>query len=364
MGPAPAGPIGCFQPGVSTIGEDREMRRRVGASTRVAVVLTAVLVLATGCGRRDDSSAADPASGGAAVTATTASTTPTPTPTASGPEGVTDGCTTPAASPTTVAYAQVPGVDPNLMSVDVYGLPAGCGPAPVVFWVHGGGWSKGDKANEGTASKAAWAASHGWALVAVNYRLSVPGAGVVWPTHGRDVAAAVTYTLDHAEQFGIDPARVALMGHSAGAHIVSFLAVAPDQLAVSGREAPAVSCLVALDTEGYDLVDRVDTGPDITDEMIANAFGIDTTALVAASPLQTLQANRGTPPDAIVVTRGLPQRKAQANDFADALKAHGAEVTVVDATGYSHADVSVRLGSPSDTVVTPPVTTFLESCLA
>ena len=37
---------------------------------------------------------------------------------------------------------------------------------------------------------------------------------------------------------------------------------------------------------------------------------------------------------------------------------------MVDATGYSHADVSQRLGTTDDAVVTPPVTTFLESCLA
>jgi acetyl esterase/lipase len=361
MGPASAGPIGCFQPGVRTIGEDRDMRRRVGARTALGLGLATVLVAASGCGLRDDGGSGSVGPDEplvASATTATAPTTDTPAPTAAA------GCTTPATTPTTVAYEQLAGVDPNLVSVDVYGLPAGCAPAPIVFWVHGGGWSKGDKANEGTATKAAWAASHGWVLAAVNYRLSTPGSGVVWPTHGRDVAAAVTYTLDHAEQFGIDPTRVALMGHSAGAHIVSFLAVAPDQLAVSGREAPTVSCLVALDTEGYDLVDRVDTGPDITDEMIANGFGTDTAALVAASPLQTLQANGGTPPDAIVVTRGLPQRKAQATDFADALKAHGAEVTVIDATGYSHADVNQRLGTAGESVVTPPVTTFLESCLA
>jgi arylformamidase len=335
------------------------MRGRTGASTvrglALGLVVAAVLTAATaGCGGTDGRGALQP-EGSSASTAPTAAAAAATT---------VAGCTRPATAPTTVAYEQVAGVDPDLVSVDVYPLPDGCPPAPVVFWVHGGGWAKGDKANESTTTKAAWAASHGWVLVAVNYRLSTPGSGVVWPTHGRDVAAAVTYTLDHAEQFGIDPAHVALMGHSAGAHIVSFLAVAPDQLAVTGREAPTVGCLVALDTEGYDLVDRVDTGPAVTDEMIANAFGTDTSALVAASPLQTLEAGGGTPPDAVIVTRGLPRRKAQANEFADALRAHGADVTVVDATGYSHADVSQRLGTAGDSVVTPPVTTFLQSCLA
>jgi arylformamidase len=341
------------------------MRRRSGGTTMttalVAVAAAAVpALLLAGCRGSNDSSAGDPASGDV-VTATTSTPTATGLPATA---EVAAGCTTPAAEPTTVAYEQLPGVDPNLVSVDVYGLPAGCGPAPVVFWVHGGGWYEGDKANTGTATKVAWAAEHGWALVAVNYRLSTPGSGVVWPTHGRDVATAVSYTLDHAEQFELDPTRIALMGHSAGAHIASFLAVAPDLLAVAGRPAVDVDCLVALDTEGYDLVDRVDNGGTTTDEMIANAFGTDTAALVAASPLQTLRANGGRAPDAVIVTRGLPQRKAQANAFADALRATGADVTVVDATGYSHADVNQRLGTDGETVVTQPVTTFLESCLA
>ena len=64
------------------------------------------------------------------------------------------------------------------------------------------------------------------------------------------------------------------------------------------------------------------------------------------------------------MTRGLPRRKAQATAFADALRRAGGAVTVVDATGYSHADVNQKLGTTGETVVTPPVTTFLESCLA
>jgi arylformamidase len=328
-------------------------RRSASTTTRTTVAgvaaglgVAAMLLSLVGCG------------GGTGDQATVGAPGATTTPTSV----VDAGCTT-TGSPTTVTYEQAPGVDPNLVSLDVYGLPPGCAPAPVVFWVHGGGWSKGDKANEGTTTKAAWAAAHGWVLVAVNYRLSTPGSGVVWPTHGRDVAAAVGYTLDHAGQFGIDPAHVALMGHSAGAHIVSFLAVAPDLLATGDRPAPKVDCLVALDTEGYDLVERVGSGGDITDEMVSAAFGTDEGALVAASPLQTLEAGGGPVPDAVIVTRGVPRRKAQATGFADALRAAGADVTVVDATGYSHADVNQRLGTAGDSVVTPPVTTFLQTCL-
>jgi arylformamidase len=330
------------------------MRREPGGVATVVAVAAAAALLLAGCRGSSDSSGGDEASG-AVVTATT------PTTVASGAAG----CTTPASAPTTVAYEQVPGVDPNLVSLDVYGLAPGCGPAPVLFWVHGGGWSAGDKANEGTATKAAWAAAHGWTLVAVNYRLSTPGSGVMWPTHGQDVAAAVAYTLDHADRFGIDPTRVGLMGHSAGGHIVSYLAVAPGLRAAAGRGEPdVVDCLVSLDTEGYDLLDRVGAGGDMTDQMIENAFGTDPAALAAASPRQALVASGGPVPDTLIVTRGLPRRKAQAAAFADAVRAAGAPVTVVDATGYTHGDVSQRLGTDGDAVVTPPVTTFLESCLA
>ena len=73
---------------------------------------------------------------------------------------------------TDIAYASTPGVDPSLLSLDVYPPPDACtgDPAPVVVWVHGGGWSTGDKDN--LANKQQWAADHGWVLVSVNYRLS------------------------------------------------------------------------------------------------------------------------------------------------------------------------------------------------
>ena len=312
----------------------------------VAVVATTAL-LVVACGGNDDSSAD--------TTATVPATT--------GTAGA-DRCTTAPDTPTRIEYEQVAGVDPNLLSLEVYGPASGCPAVPVVFWVHGGGWFTGDMDNEGTATKAAWAAEHGWALVAVNYRLSTPGADVMWPVHGQDAATAVGYTLDHADELGIDPTRVAAMGHSAGGHIVSMLAVDPDLLAAVGHDRSDVDCLASLDTEGYDLVERVGAGGDITDAMVANAFGTDPAAQAAASPRQTLEKVGGPVADALIVTRGLPRRKAQATNFADTLRTAGGAVTVVDAEGYSHGDVSLKLGTADDSVVTPPVTTFLESCLA
>ncbi len=322
-----------------------------------AVLVVGTLVLAA-CGSGADAADRTTAPSTASAPSPEGAGTGTDTGTATG------GCSHSAVEPRTVQYQHVDGVDPDLLSVDVYGPPAGCPPVPVVFWVHGGGWSTGDKANPSTATKAAWAAENGWALVAVNYRLSAPGAGVVWPTHGQDVAAAVGHTLDHAAELGIDPQRVALMGHSAGGHLVSIVSVDPALLAAVGHDRTDVDCLVSLDTEGYDLQERIDTGSDLTDEMLANAFGTDPAALAAASPLQVLEQAGGPVPDAVIVTRGLPRRRAQAEAFADALRGAGAEVTVVQADGYSHADVNARLGAAGETLETPTITSFLHSCLS
>ncbi len=308
-----------------------------------AAVLT-VLLAAGGCGGSTDSRS-DSADGG-------------------GVDVVAEECHRPAAAPETLTYRSVPDVDPNLTSVDVYRLADGCDDRPVVFWIHGGGWSTGDKASGAITQKAAWAAENDWVLVSVNYRLSTPGAGVVYPVHGEDVAAAVAFTLDRADDLGIDPTRVAVLGHSAGAHLAAMVSVDPDLLRDEGRSREDIDCLVALDTEGYDLQERLDTGSDLTDALVANAFGTDPAELAAASPELVLEGAGGPVADAVIITRGLPKRRQQAGEFAAALRAAGSSADVLAVDGYSHADVNDALGRPGETVETPTVTAFLHTCLA
>lgn len=310
----------------------------------VTAFLAVAAVLLVGC------RSGEPA-GAPAVTSRSAPTVPA------------EGCTT-TTGPVTHRYAELPGVDPNLSSLDVYPLPSGCAPSPVVFWVHGGGWRVGDKASAGTDTKAAWAAAHGWTLVAVNYRLSTDGAGVTWPTHGRDVAAAIAWTLGHAGELGVDRNRVALVGHSAGVHITAMVTVDPDLLGAVGLDRTDVDCLVALDGGAFDLRRDPPPGGEVTGQMYADAFGTDPAARAAASPLVVLGQAGGPVADAVVVTRGSPPRRELAQAFAAALRSSGSEVEVVVADGYTHADVNAALGRPGETVETPVVTSFLQRCLA
>src|SRR2546423_1785947 len=85
---------------------------------------------------------------------------------------------------------------------------------PVVVWIHGGGWRRGDKAEMHHKPKAF--ADKGFVLVSINYRF-VPNVKV--NEIAGDVAKAIRWTHDHAKDYGGDPNTIIVMGHSAGAQL-------------------------------------------------------------------------------------------------------------------------------------------------
>jgi len=250
-----------------------------------------------------------------------------------------------------VAY--LPGGNP-LQSLDVVGraLPDGCPGAPVIVWVHGGGWRRGSKDNV-SAEQVAWAAANGWVHVSVDYRLTPE---VTYPEHNRDVAAAVAWVHANIADHGGDPTRVALIGHSAGAAIATSVGADPRYLAVHELvPGAAVGCVVSLDTEGYDLIQGGSS------EIYRQAFGTDPTVLMDASPLTHLRP--GSPrADMLVVTRGSAARQSIAADFTERHNATGGSAVLVVVNGLTHTGVNDALGRSDDVVVTPPTASFLQDC--
>jgi len=108
--------------------------------------------------------------------------------------------------------------------LDIY-APKGAKGAPVVVFLHGGGFARGDKGGPDDvffANFGAWAVSAGFVGVAMTYRL-VPE--VRWPDGAADVAAAVAWLVNHIAEYGGDPAAIILTGQSAGAiNIADYLA--------------------------------------------------------------------------------------------------------------------------------------------
>ena len=145
--------------------------------------------------------------------------------------------------PSTVAYDTIAGVDPNLLSLDVYPPSTAACDAPIVMWVHGGGYQIGDKRNQ-MLDKVALFNDAGWILVSVNYRLTAPGAAssAQYPDHFHDVASAVAWVHDNIASYGGDPERIALLGHSAGADIVSNVATNPSYLQAVGLDLGSLRC--------------------------------------------------------------------------------------------------------------------------
>ncbi|MBC2663523.1 alpha/beta hydrolase [Novosphingobium flavum] len=133
--------------------------------------------------------------------------------------------------------------------LDLYGTPDQ--PAPVILFVHGGGFLKGDKAADGwpNAAVGRWAAEQGWLGAVMNYRLAPDHA---WPAGGEDVLAAVDWLAQHAGEWGGDPGRIVLIGTSAGAvHVATALQLRPG-LAVRG-------CVLLSGLYGYTPLEERDT---------------------------------------------------------------------------------------------------------
>lgn len=120
------------------------------------------------------------------------------------------------------------GTDPR-QRLDVYAPRHAGRSLPVVVFFYGGGWNSGDRGNYGFAARAI--AARGFVVVVPDYRL-VPA--VRFPAFVDDAAAALRWTVDHVAASGGDPRRIAVAGHSAGAHIALMVTLDRRYLAAGG----------------------------------------------------------------------------------------------------------------------------------
>ncbi|HVZ71534.1 MAG TPA: alpha/beta hydrolase [Polyangia bacterium] len=122
----------------------------------------------------------------------------------------------------TLTYATVDG---HSLALDVYKPSTADARVPAVVVIHGGGWTAGDKGDASRTS--AWLAARGYAVFDVQYRLAPPP---TWQAAVGDVKCAIGWVKTRAREAGVDvdPARVALLGRSAGGHLALLAAYAPD----------------------------------------------------------------------------------------------------------------------------------------
>jgi len=135
----------------------------------------------------------------------------------------------------------------KLQMLDVY-AKEGAKNLPVVVWIHGGGWQTGDKAS--VQAKPQAFLDKGFVFVSVNYRL-LPS--VDMGTIVRDVAKSIHWVHDHATEFGGDPKRLFIMGHSAGAQLAALICTDDRYLKNEGLSLAIIKGCVPVDGDTYDV---------------------------------------------------------------------------------------------------------------
>ncbi|OYW44912.1 MAG: esterase [Sphingomonadales bacterium 12-68-11] len=242
----------------------------------------------------------------------------------------------------------------RLQVVDYWAGPSAN--APLVVFVHGGGWKRGDKRMmDGSAKLSHWRAQ-GYAVASVNYRL-VPEATV--EQQGADVAAALAALKARAATLGFDARRMALVGHSAGAHLVALVGTDPAYLLTAGLSFADVAGIVPLDGAAYDVAAQMGDGPPIMRGTYEQAFGTDPARQARLSP--TRQAGAPNAAEFLILHVQRDDGKRQSEALGAALRQAGSSAVVRGFPGRGlrgHAQINRELGDP-DYPATAVVDAFL-----
>ena len=229
--------------------------------------------------------------------------------------------------------------------------------APLVVFVHGGGWKRGDmEMMEGSAKLQHWNGELGYAVASVNYRL-VPEATV--EQQAGDLAAAVAYLKGNAAALRFDASRIALTGHSAGAHLVALVGTDPQWLAGAGLSFADIAGVLPLDGAAYDVARQIADGGRLMRGTYQQVFGSDPARHRALSP--TLHAAGPNAPDFLILHVDRDDGRTQSEALAAGLRAGGTPAVVQEFSGRGlrgHAQINRNLGE-ADYPATPVVDAWL-----
>lgn len=232
--------------------------------------------------------------------------------------------------------------------------------SPLVIYVHGGGWKRGDK-TLAAGEKATHYLQQGYAFASLGYRL-VPACKV--EDQAQDVADAIAYLIKNAEKLGFDGKRVALMGHSAGAHLVALVGTDMSYLKKAGLSSSALRGVIPLDGAAYDVARQIAEGGDFMHDTYLEAFGTDPGRQKALSP--TLQAAAPNAPAFLILHVQRVDGTAQSKALGEALRKADTPAVVKGFDGrglVGHAEINRKMGDPSYPA-TPVVDEWLKGVFA
>jgi acetyl esterase/lipase len=215
---------------------------------------------------------------------------------------------------------------------------------PLVVFIHGGGWQNGDKA-AGAGRVLPFVRSGGFVGASIGYRLS---GDATWPAQIHDCKAAIRWLRGNAGTYGIDPDRIAVIGSSAGGHLVAMLGTSGDVAAVEGSLGafPDMSSRVTCVVDYFGPADLLTMG-DFPSSIDHNAATSPESKMLGGPILERQDAAREASPQTYItgddspflILHGTEDRVVpyeQSVQFDSALRAAGVESELISIEGGGH----------------------------
>jgi acetyl esterase/lipase len=219
-------------------------------------------------------------------------------------------------------------------------------PRPIVVYFYGGSWRAGQRSDSRDIALAL--AARGVVTVTPDYRLFPE---IRFPVFLDDAALAVRWARDHAGDYGGDPHRIFVMGHSSGAHIAAMLATDPRYLKAQGLSNEALAGMIGL-AGPYAMIPPEPHMDEIFPEaQRAQALPID--VITGHEPPMLLATGTA---DKVVDPRN-------SDRFADALRAHDDRVEVKRYEGLGHSRIVAAFSAAqrTDSPVVADVAAFIDA---
>ncbi len=243
-----------------------------------------------------------------------------------------------AADKTTVSYR--PELGPTSPKLDIYSFD-GAKNAPVLIYVHGGAWKRGSRRQVG--QKPVHFNKAGYVFVSIDYRL-VPLVKV--EDQLEDVDHALGWIAANIDKYGGDANNLHLMGHSAGAHLVSMTGVAPGKNGRQLIDGGALRTVISNDTMTYNVPFIAAARGGMLPKIYQDAFGQEPARWERLSPLYHVGQPPKTPAFLVMFSgqRFLRARTKLSLNFASLLRQANIRVAVFDGSKYSHRQMTVLIG--------------------
>jgi arylformamidase len=234
--------------------------------------------------------------------------------------------------------------------LDVY-APENAKNLPVIFWIHGGGWEVGDKTSVQSKPKAF--VDKGYVFVSTNYRF-LPN--VDMETIVRDIAKSIHWVHDHIAEFGGDPKRLLVMGHSAGAQLAALICTDLRYLKAEGLTIAIIKGCVPVDGDTYDVPLIIETAATRRKALGQpnpkfghyEKFGSDPVKHRELSAVNHVAREKGIPPFLVLYVGDHPDTSAQAQRLGSVLTEAGIAAKLFGAKDTNHSQINENLGLPGD----------------